>query len=74
MEDLVAGGSLSEGLGVSLSAKLKAVDIEKPKQASNVLNAFINHVEALMNTGKLTLEEGQALIDAANSIIEQLNQ
>ena len=37
-----------------------------------MLGAFINQVEALINSMSLSPEEGQALIDAAQEVIDQL--
>jgi hypothetical protein len=38
-----------------------------------MLNAFINQVTSLIDTGVLTPAEGQPLIDAANAIINSLS-
>jgi hypothetical protein len=36
------------------------------------MRAFVNQVEALVYSGKLTEEQGQPLIGLANVVIEQL--
>ncbi len=56
-----------------LNAAKKQVIKEKPKTASNILNAFMNKVEADIKTGKIPSEDGNRLIDAANAVIEQLD-
>ena len=48
------------------------MDKGKTKTALNVLNAFTNEVDAFVKSGKLTPEEGQALLDAVNAIIDQI--
>jgi pullulanase len=77
VDALVASGVLNQGQGNSLTVKLEGairqLDQGKPKQAVNRLNAFINEVESLIEEGVLTPEEGRPLIDAANSIIDQIN-
>ncbi len=73
IKELVASGDLPRGLARALVAKLEAVNTEKPKQAENVLeNAFKPQVERLVCRGALTPEAGQALIAAADAIIERL--
>ncbi|MFC2084794.1 T9SS type A sorting domain-containing protein, partial [Bacteroidota bacterium] len=43
------------------------------KTAVNQLGAFINQVEASINSGRLTEEDGNKLIDAANNVIATIN-
>ena len=73
---LVDEGVLNQGesnaLITKLDAALKSLDKENTKAACNQLGAFINQVNALVNSGRLTPEQGQALIDAANEVIEEL--
>jgi hypothetical protein len=76
VEDLVAAGSLNHGQGNALIAKLdqaiKNLDKGKPETALNVLNAFTNQVTDLVNSGVLTPEEGQELMEAADAIRHQI--
>jgi hypothetical protein len=76
VEQLVVAEVLNQGQGNSLIVKLegaiKKLDEGKNKSAVNKLNAFINEVISLIEEGVLTPEDGQPLIDAANSIIDQI--
>lgn len=77
---LVAAGALTQNQGDSLNVtlnlvkeKLSAGDTQGAMNALKVLdNAFINKVNALINSGNLTQAQGQALIDEANSLISQV--
>jgi hypothetical protein len=73
VEDLVEAGSLNEGQGNAFLGKLenakKKLDQGKTNAALNLLNAFINQVNSFISEGILSPAEGQALIDAANGII-----
>jgi hypothetical protein len=74
---LVTDGALNQGQGDSLSTKLqKAIAQMDPggsaATAKNLLNAFINQVQALLASGRITNEEAQSLIDAARAVIAQL--
>ncbi len=81
LEDAVEGrvdaGLLSKGNGRSLLAKLDSADKNlgkgKSKTAANVLGAFINQLNALVKSGKLSDAEAQPLIDLAQAAIDQLN-
>jgi probable HAF family extracellular repeat protein len=74
--DLMDTTVLNQGQRNTLIAKLEAVtkQIEKGnvKPAINELQAFINEVDADIKSGKLTLAQGQPLIDAANAMIAEL--
>jgi len=74
--DLVISGILNNGNGNALQSKLDniidKIDDGKTKPAKNQLNAFINQVQDFVDSGKLTSEEGQPLIDAAQTIIDNL--
>ena len=76
VENLVASGILNQGQGnaliVKLEGALKKLEKGNIKAACNQLGAFVNQVNAFVNSGKLTPEQGQALIDAANAVIDQL--
>ena len=72
--DLIDTGALSSGDGTSLLASLDAatdkLDEGNTKAAANILKAFINKIEAKIKSGKLTPEEGAALIEAALAALE----
>jgi len=74
--DLVNRGVLNGGQGNALIAKLEAaiqqLDRGNITTAINQLEAFVNQVSALMNSGVLPPAEGQPLIDAANAILDAL--
>ena len=76
VQDLVESGVLDSGnasaLLATLDQGLTAMTADRPS-AVNLLNAFINQVEGFIAGGILTPEEGQALIDAAQFAIDQLN-
>lgn len=76
VDDLVSGGTLDHGEGGSLTIKLsvaqKKLGQGNEQAAIGTLNAFINQVLALVNSGRLSEAEGQALVDAAQSVIDQL--
>jgi len=72
IEDFVDSGILNNGQGNSMIQKLNNI-IDKlnngqTNAACNQLDAFINQVNDFVNSGTLTPTEGQALIDAAQSI------
>jgi hypothetical protein len=73
VEDLVAEGALSHGESVALTSKLDAalrqIDRGNYAAAADILEAFINQVEAMLSSGRLTVEQAQALIDAANAAL-----
>ena len=76
VESLVAQGVLNAGQGNALTSKLRAAlqQLERgnTQAAANQINAFINQVEALIRSRRLTPQQGQALIDAATNIISQI--
>lgn len=57
-------------VAVNLIDAFKKMDQGEPDVAVNLLNAFINQVLSFVDDGILTVDEGEALINAANSIIE----
>ena len=71
IEFLVSEGTLSEGTGNSLIAKvenaIRSVQNGNLNAFKGQLNAVINQVEGLIERGVLTPEQGQPLIDAAES-------
>jgi FIMAH domain-containing protein len=71
--NLVGQGVLSNGVGNSLSNKLRDAlrQLERGNQhaAANQINAFMNQVEALVRSGRLSQQHGQPLIDAARNAL-----
>jgi hypothetical protein len=76
VQSLLSSGVLGDGNANSLISKLEGaiqqLDQGNLGSAVNKLEAFINEVEALVVSGKLTSGQGQPLIDAANGIITAL--
>ena len=76
VDELVASGVLSQGLGASLISKLdtalRLLARNDEAGATAVLMAFIHDVEALVAAGKLSSAEGQALMDSVQDVIDQL--
>ena len=72
INDLVAAGALASNKAGPLLAKLDSVtdkiDAGQTAAACNQLSSFINQVNTYINNGTLTAAQGQALIDAAESI------
>ena len=73
VEALVAQGVLNAGQGNALSSKLRAAlqQLERgnARAAANQINAFINQVDALIRSRRLSPQQGQLLIDAAMNIL-----
>jgi hypothetical protein len=73
---LVAAGVLNPGQGNSLRAPIQEASQQlnagNVTPAINELGAFINHVNAFVQAGILSLAQGESLIDAADNIINQL--
>ena len=73
----VSLGILSNGNGNALITKINSainkIINNKFTPAINKLQAFTNQVNAFIQTEKLTQVQGQALIDFADYVIEQLN-
>ena len=76
VSELVAAGVLSAGNANSLGAKLRAAVVQlnagNIAAAANQLRAFIDQVNALVTSGRLPPEQGQALVNAANRIIRAI--
>lgn len=76
VEDLVDNGELGNGQGNALTstldAALESLDEGNTTTAANQLNAAINKIKAWMKSGKISQEEGQALIDAIMEILATL--
>jgi probable HAF family extracellular repeat protein len=76
VEDLKAAEILNKGQANSLTNKLNIatgmLNDGKITAAVNMLEAFINEIEAFIESEILTPEEGQPLINAARAVIEGL--
>ena len=76
VQALIDSGTLNEGQGNALIAKLEAavqsLEKENVEAAIGQLQAFINAIEAAIQSGALTPEEGQPLIDAVQDLINYL--
>jgi len=74
--DMVEDGKLNEGQAISLIQKLESavnkLEDGKDNAAYNMLQSFINHMEAFIKSGALTYKEAQPLIDAARTIQDTL--
>jgi len=75
---LVTSKVLNQGQGKALTSKLEAVikQLDKSKNvvAANQLRAFINQVNALVNSGRLSPDEAAPLIELAYVVGEDTNQ
>jgi hypothetical protein len=73
---LLAIGAITSGHVNALSSPLQnarmKLDTGKPKPAANMLNAFINMVQAFAKSEELTDAQAESLIDAARAIIASL--
>lgn len=78
VEALVAAGRLSQGHGHALSTKLKAalklLERGNDKAAIGPINAFLNHVAALVRNGRLSVADAQLLREQATCVTEQLGR
>jgi probable HAF family extracellular repeat protein len=76
VDALVNSGVLDQGEGTALISKLDAatsqVNKGNNKAARNILGAFINTVDAFVNSGRLTSTQAQPLINATNIAISKL--
>lgn len=71
---LVAAGTLARGEATALLAKLAAVQRalgQRPPapDARDLLRAFVNQVQALVRSGRLSRADGQTLLDAARCVL-----
>jgi hypothetical protein len=77
VNSLVSQGDLNRGEANSLTAKLRAAlqQLERGNTtaAGGQVRAFINQVQALVRSGRLSPAQGQHLIDGANSVLAQIN-
>jgi hypothetical protein len=58
----------------TLDNVLKSLENDNDDAATGQLGAFINKIEALVNSGRMAEEDAQALIDAAESIIAGIEE
>lgn len=76
VQALADQGTLDKGEANSLQSKLEAaaklIGREAYEPAANLLMAFVNEVEALVQSGRLTTAQGQPLIDAGQELAERL--
>jgi hypothetical protein len=75
VEVLESAETISGGVATSLSAKLEhsKKHLEDQAQAAiGLLNAFIHPVSALVLSGRLSFEDGQDLVSAAQNVIADL--
>ena len=63
----------AQPLLVKLDAALEAIEGGNSAGAMNSLEDFQNQVNAYVRTGKLPNEEGQSLIDVAETLLQELN-
>ena len=74
--EMVNDGTFNEGQATALIAKLdaaiKKLEDGKDNSAYNMLQSFINQIEAFIKSGVLTSEEGQPLIDSARAVQDGL--
>jgi hypothetical protein len=77
VDELVAAGELNSGQGRALSATLDAAaaNLEQGNTtaAINNVQAFIHQVEAFIQRGILSQADGDVLLDAAETLIDELS-
>ncbi|MHA2066324.1 MAG: FIMAH domain-containing protein [Candidatus Thorarchaeota archaeon] len=73
VQELIDSEVISKGIGNSLTSRLAnaidRIDQGNYRAATNILNSFIKHVNALIKAGKLPAEDGQELITLAQYVI-----
>ena len=74
---LIDDGILNIGQGNALISKLEnalaKINQGNLNAACNILQAFINQIHDLINTGVISQEEGEKLIIIANNIINNIS-
>jgi predicted outer membrane repeat protein len=76
VDELISLGAILPANGNSLKSKLNsalAALPNNPATAISALQSFINQVKSFIKTGRLSATDGQALIDAAQDIIDELS-
>ena len=66
--------SEASALTTKLNAAVQQLGRGNNTAAKGQLGAFINQVNALVNSNRLTLAQAQTLIDAANAVIASLGR
>jgi polyhydroxyalkanoate synthesis regulator phasin len=78
VDQLVASGKISSGNGNSLDGKLdaalKQIDAGKNTPAVNQLNAFLNELDAMVKSGRLSAADADALRTTVQRVIRSLSQ
>jgi hypothetical protein len=76
VSQLLDDGVLNKGNANALTQKLEnalaQLDAENSEAVCGMLEAFVNQVEAYVKTGRLPEDVGAQLIEAANSVMEQV--
>ena len=77
LDEILADGDVNVGLAFSLTTELESVlarlDRKNTTAATNMLEGFIDEIEGLIQAGRPSRTDGQLLIEAAQSVIDQLN-
>ena len=77
IDSLKNAGILNAGNANSLKSKLNnaldKISQGKINAAINILNAFKNQINALVNSNKLTPAQGEALVERTDALIEQIS-
>jgi hypothetical protein len=77
VNEMVDGGILNPGQGLSLTTKLELAVLKiikgKIDVGCNLIQSFINQVYDFINNGIISQEKGESLITLANQIISQLS-
>ncbi len=78
LDEILANADVNVGLAFSLTTELESVlaslDRKNTTAATKMLQGFINQIERLIQAGRLSSTDGQLLIDAAQSMIDQLKR
>jgi hypothetical protein len=69
LDELVDAGLLSDSTAGALANKL---EFKNPVSAEGRVGAFMNQVNALVRSGRLGAEDAQALLEAAETLIQSL--
>ena len=76
VQDLLSIGDINSGQANALISKLQnavnSIESDKINAAIGKLNSFINQINAYINTGVITQEVGDPLIDEVQDIIDDL--
>jgi YVTN family beta-propeller protein len=73
IQDLNINQSIKDDLVFRLNEVLRNLAAGKNKTAMNNLHTFTNKINSLINSRKITREQGQPLIDAANKLKDQIS-